>query len=100
MGLAAVLDDNDDVIDELANLDDGYLYDSDALLMSALEYRSLAVSVGDGSRGPYNSIVQLERLLFVQLARTRRWEYRKHWKYHSELASRTIANVQASDSVN
>jgi hypothetical protein len=43
MGLAAVLDDNDDVIDELANLDDGYLYDSDALLMSALEYRSLAV---------------------------------------------------------
>ncbi|KAG0692454.1 hypothetical protein DFH29DRAFT_1084719 [Suillus ampliporus] len=53
MGLAAVLNNNDDDLDELANedgLDDDYLLDSDALLMAALKYRSLAASItGDGS---------------------------------------------------
>jgi hypothetical protein len=60
MGLAVMLDGDDDDLDELANDDDlidDYLSDSDALLMIALEYQSLAASIsGDGSRGQYNQI--------------------------------------------
>ncbi|KAG1811044.1 hypothetical protein EV424DRAFT_1542682 [Suillus variegatus] len=59
MRLAAVLDDNDDELANDDDLDDDYLSDSDALLMAALDYRSLAVSItGDGSRVPYNQIPQ------------------------------------------
>jgi hypothetical protein len=59
MRLMAVLDDNDDELGNDDDLDDDYLSDSDALLMAALEYRSLAVSItGDGSGGPVQMLLE------------------------------------------
>ncbi|KAG2368625.1 hypothetical protein BDR07DRAFT_1582019 [Suillus spraguei] len=97
MGLVAVLDDNsDDDLDELANDDDlrdDYLSDSDALLMVALEYQSLAVSItGDGSRGPYNQTPRCKDFFSCCLQSPDR-EFRHYFRVGRDTFDRLVAKL-------
>ncbi|KAG0707246.1 hypothetical protein DFH29DRAFT_897858 [Suillus ampliporus] len=97
MGLTAVLDNNDDDLDELANEDDldddDYLSDSDALLMAALEYRFLAASItGDGSRGPYNQIPWCKDFFSCCLQSPNR-EFRHYFRVSRDAFDRLVAKL-------